>query len=73
LSIISNGVKYDADVNTIAERFGKTPGYIRDMARDKKIPAIKNGGQWRFSIAAVEKALLKRNDEPVFDDDIAAL
>ena len=42
-------------VEEIADALKLHPYTIRRLSREKKIPAFKFGGQWRYRIDAIEK------------------
>ncbi len=45
----------------IAEMLGFTPSWVRELARNGQIPAMKRGHAWVFDRESVKRAVYKQN------------
>lgn len=47
-------------VDEVAQALKLHPYTIRRLSRERKIPAFKFGGQWRFNKTEIQKCISKR-------------
>lgn len=51
--------------NDMARKIDKAPEYVRQLVREKKIPATKVGGRWYFDVDQVEAAIVKISEAEI--------
>lgn len=60
--------QYTLDVAAVAQIFGYNEDYVRRMARNKRLPSIRRGREYRFRRSDVDKVILGASENaPTID------
>lgn len=51
------------DAEAVARHLDVTECWVREMARNAEIPAVKIGAYWRFRISEIDEAMVARQSE----------
>lgn len=65
--------QYTMDVAAVAALFGYNEDYVRRMARNKQIPSIRRGREYRFKRSDLERAILNGGSQPQAAIDLSDL